>query len=114
MEERRGNQRVLSRFEINYVDEGDYLISYSKDLSVDGMFVSTDSPPAVGEETKLTFSIGDIDQVTVDARVVWVNTSNQEDKSGMGVEFIDPPDSLKAAILESIKKIAVLLNGTKK
>jgi uncharacterized protein (TIGR02266 family) len=113
MEERRGNQRIPSRFEINYVNEGDYLISYSKDLSVDGMFVSTDSPPAVGEETQLTFSIGDIDQVTVDARVVWVNTSNQEDKAGMGVEFINPPDSLRVAILESIKKIAVLLNGPK-
>ncbi len=113
MEERRGNQRISSRFEINYVSDGDFLISYSKDLSVDGMFVSTDSPPAVGEETQLTFSFGDIDQVTVDARVVWVNTSNQHDKSGMGVEFINPPDSLRAAILERIKKIAVLLNGPK-
>ena len=113
MEERRSNQRIPSKFEINYVHEGDYLISYSKDLSVDGMFVSTNSPPAVGEETKLTFSIGDIDRVTVDARVVWVSTSDLEDKAGMGVEFIDPPDSLKDAILESIKKIAVLLNGPK-
>jgi uncharacterized protein (TIGR02266 family) len=113
MEERRGNQRIPSKFEINYVNEGDYLISYSKDLSVDGMFVSTNSPPAVGEETKLTFSIGDIDQVTVDAKVVWVNPSNQEDKAGMGVKFIDPPDSLREAILESVKKIAVLLNGPK-
>ena len=113
MEERRGNQRVPSRFEINYINEGDYLISYSKDLSVDGMFVSTNSPPSVGEETKLTFSIGDIDRVTVDARVVWVSTSDLEEKGGMGVEFIDPPDSLRDAVLESIKKIAVLLNRPK-
>jgi Tfp pilus assembly protein PilZ len=75
------------------------------------MFVSTKSPPAVGEETKLTFSIGNIDRVTVDARVVWTRTSDQEEKAGMGVEFIDPPDYLRAAILDSIKKIAVLLNG---
>lgn len=113
MEERRGNQRVPSKFEINYVNEGDYLISYSKDLSVDGMFVSTNSPPAVGEETKLTFSIGNIDQVTVDAKVIWVNSSDQDDNAGMGVKFIDPPDSLREAILENIKKIAVLLNGPK-
>ena len=113
MEERRASQRIPSRFEINHIHEGDYLISYSKDLSVDGMFVSTNSPPAVGEETKLTFSIGDIDRVTVDARVVWVSTSDLEDKAGMGVEFIDPPDFLRDAILENIKKIAVLLNGPK-
>ena len=111
MEERRGNQRIPSRFEINYVNEGDYLISYTKDLSVDGMFVSTKNPPAVGEETKLTFSIGNIDRVTVDARVIWTSSSDQDEKAGMGVEFIDPPDYLRAAILESIKKIAVLLNG---
>jgi Tfp pilus assembly protein PilZ len=75
------------------------------------MFVSTKNPPAVGEETKLTFSIGDINRVTVDARVVWVNNTDQGDKAGMGVEFINPPDSLRDAILENIKKIAVLLNG---
>ena len=113
MEERRSSQRIPSKYEINYVHEGDYLISYSKDLSVDGMFVSTKSPPPVGEETKLTFSIGDIDRVTVAAKVVWVNDSEHEEKAGMGVKFIDPPDSLKDAILEIVKKIAVLLNGGK-
>lgn len=111
MEERRNNQRIPSDFEINYVHEGDYLISYSKDLSVDGMFISTKNPPSLGEETKLTFSIGDIDRVSVDAKVVWVNSSKKVDKAGMGVQFIDPPDFLKAAILENIKKIAVLLEG---
>jgi len=113
MDERRSNQRVPSKFEINYVHEGDYLISYSKDLSVDGMFISTKKPSAVGEETTLTFSVGDIDQVTVDAKVVWVNESDSEERAGMGVQFINPPDSLKDAILENIKKIAVLLDGRK-
>ena len=113
MKERRSSQRIPSRFEINYVHEGDYLISYSKDLSVDGMFISTMSPPEVGEQTKLTFAIGDIDRVTVDAKVVWVNNADLEDKAGMGVQFIDPPDHLKHAIMESIKKIAVLLDGPK-
>lgn len=113
MKERRSNQRIPSRFEINYVHEGDYLISYSKDLSVDGMFISTKNPPEVGEQTKLTFAIGDIDRITVDAKVVWVNSTDLEEKAGMGVQFIDPPNHLKDAIMERIKKIAVLLDGPK-
>jgi uncharacterized protein (TIGR02266 family) len=107
-EDRRSNQRVPGKYEINFINEGDYLISFSKDISVDGMFIRTDNPPPVGETTQLTFSIGDIEQISVDAKIVWVNDSESSGDPGMGVQFINPPARLKDTILSIVKRVAVL------
>ena len=82
--DRRSSIRVPGKYEINFINEGDYLISYSKDISVDGMFIQTDSAPAVGELTQLTFSIGNVEKVSVNAKVVWVNDSESSGDPGMG------------------------------
>jgi uncharacterized protein (TIGR02266 family) len=106
--DRRSSIRVPGKYEINFINEGDYLISYSKDISVDGMFIQTDSAPAVGELTKLTFSIGNVQKVSVNAKVVWVNDSESTGDPGMGVRFVKPPKKLKETILALVKKVAVL------
>ncbi|SPD75188.1 Type IV pilus assembly PilZ [uncultured Desulfobacterium sp.] len=109
MGERRWNKRVPARLKTSYVGDRDYLISYSKDLSVDGMFICTQDPLPVGESVSLTFSIGKIGQVTIDAKVIWVNSADIQGESGMGVQFIDTPDLIKEEILKFVNKIAVLL-----
>ncbi len=106
--DRRSSIRVPGKYEINFINEGDYLISYSKDISVDGMFIQTDSAPAVGELTQLTFSIGNVEKVSVNAKVVWVNDSESSGDPGMGVRFVKPPKKLKETILALVKKVAVL------
>ncbi|MEA2084868.1 MAG: PilZ domain-containing protein [Thermodesulfobacteriota bacterium] len=111
-DERRTNQRVSSSFKVDCINEGDYIISFSRDLSVDGMFLCTDIPPDVGNCPKLIFTIGDLDEVEVNARVVWVNTSEPAKYMGMGVQFIDPPSNLQDAILQIVNRIAVFENGT--
>jgi len=110
LSERRSNKRIPAKFKINYVHDRDYLISYTKDLSVDGMFIYTKNPPEAGEITKLTFSIGQIDNVTIEAIVIWVNPSEIESELGMGVQFINPPEFLTKEILKAVNKIAVLLD----
>jgi uncharacterized protein (TIGR02266 family) len=106
--ERRSTKRVSAKYEINYIHEGDYLISFSKDISVDGMFIQTDSFPDVGDTTKLTFSIGNLNKVSVKAKVVWVNDAESTKDAGMGVQFINPPTHLKDAILKIVNRVAVL------
>jgi uncharacterized protein (TIGR02266 family) len=106
--ERRSTQRVSAKYEINYIHEGDYLISFSKDISVDGMFIQTDNFPDVGDTTKLTFSIGNLNKVSVNAKVVWVNDVESTKDAGMGVQFINPPTHLKDAILKIVNRVAVL------
>ena len=102
--DRRSSIRVPGKYEINFINEGDYLISFSKDISVDGMFIQTESAPPVGEFTKLTFSIGNIEEISV----VWVNDSDTTGDPGMGVKFVKPPKKLKETILTMVKRVAVL------
>ena len=108
--ERRTNQRVSSSFKVDCIYEGDYIISFSRDLSVDGMFLCTDTPPDVGSCPKLIFSIGELDEVEVNAKVAWTNTSEPAKYMGMGVQFIDPTLDLQNTILQIVNRIAVFEN----
>lgn len=106
--ERRENRRAFLKFEINYIQEGDFLISHSKDISADGMFINTENPLAVNEKVTLTFSLEASEPFTVEARVIWINQNGQKRDKGMGVKFIRPTKQLKNAILAVVHKVAVL------
>ncbi len=105
--ERRVATRVPAKFQVNFIHEGDYLISRTRDISVSGMFLYTETPPAVEEQTELTFSIGDLTDCTLMAQVIWVNHTKSRKDSGMAVQFIDPQPDLIDAILHIIHKVAV-------
>lgn len=106
--ERRISQRVPARFKVSFVHEGDYLISHSRDISVDGMFLYTERPPAAGEKTILTFTLGNIQEFEVAARVVWVNQQQDAKDRGMAVKFIKPTRELQTNILKVMNKVAIL------
>ena len=105
--ERRISTRVPAQFQVTFIHEGDYLISHSRDISIDGMFLFTECPPTVAERTELTFSIGDLRDVTLMAEVVWVNGTKSKKDAGMAVRFIDPQPHLVDAILNIVHKVAV-------
>ena len=105
--ERRISTRVPAQFKVNFIHEGDYLISHTRDISIDGMFLYTETPPAINEQTELTFSIGDLHDVSLMAEVVWVNHTHSVKDSGMAVKFIDPQEDLITAILDIIHRVAV-------
>lgn len=107
-DERRISERIPSRFRVNYVHKGDYLISHTRDLSVDGMFLHTENPPAVGEKTSLEFELRTDKMIELDALVVWVNRKTEDDDAGMAVKFIEPSDEIKEEITAYIRKIALL------
>ncbi len=109
--ERRDETRVPAKFTVDYVHDGDYVISLSRDISADGMFVYSNNPLEIGKRSSLTFSIGDLHGVEVRAEVVWVNTDGPERDHGMGVRFIKPSAKLREQILRSINKVAILEKG---
>jgi len=108
--ERRFNKRVPGKFKISYIHDGDYLFSYTKDISADGMFIYVKNPPPVGESIDLTFSIGELNNVSVAAEVSWINAFVSSKDTGMGVRFINTPPALKEAILDIIHRIAVTVD----
>lgn len=105
--ERRISTRVPAQFKVDFIHKGDYLISHSRDISVDGMFLYTETPPQEGEQTELTFSLGDLHDVTLMAEVVWVNHNHSRKDSGMAVKFINPKQELIDAILNVVHRVAV-------
>ena len=106
--DRRQTQRFPAKLRIIYVNDGDYLISHTRDLSVDGMFICTKKTIPVGAATEITFSLGDRNEVSVPARVVWVNNSGDEDDTGIGVQFVNPSPDMQDAMLHMINRIALL------
>lgn len=107
-DERRTNKRLAAKFEISYVHENDYLISFTKNISADGMFIETEKLPAVGSTIKLIFSLGNLKKIESNAKVMWVNKGPAPKDTGMGVKFINMPAKAKDEILKEIKVVAIL------
>lgn len=110
-DERRNGARVPASFEVNYVHEGDYVISYSRDISVDGMFLYTNVPARIGDISKLHFSVGDLKDISITTKVVWVNHSPSSKDTGMAVQFLNTSPAVKENILKLIQRIAILENS---
>ncbi len=106
--ERRKNTRVKADYEISYIHNNDYLVSFTKDISADGMFIYTNNPPKEGETIVITFSIEGLKDTKVEAKVVWVNKLEDMDDPGIGVKFINPSEELKEAMLKVTNRIAVI------
>ena len=106
--DRRISERVPSRFRVDYVHNGDYLISHSRDLSVEGMFLHTENPAAVGEKTSLEFELENGIKVEIEAEVVWANANIASDDTGMAVKFIGSKDRITEEITTYVRKIALL------
>ncbi len=105
---KRKSTRVAVQFDVNIVHDEDYLISFTRDISADGMFINTSTPFEKGEECKISFAIGAEKGITVAARVVWVNLDGPEIDKGMGVQFIDVSAATKKNILLLVNRIAIL------
>ena len=85
------------------------MISCSNDISMDGMFINTNSPAPVGTHVNLIFPTGDYYDVEVSALVVWNREESSYQKPGMGVQFLSPlPQTVKKNFLKDIDRIMIL------
>ena len=107
------DRRIINRFpvdfKVDYIHAGDYMISCSKNISMDGMFINTNSPPPVGTHVNLIFPSEDHFDVEVSALVVWNRVESSYQKPGMGVQFLIPlPQTVKKNFLKDIDRIVIL------
>ena len=105
--EKRDNARVPARFDVSCIHEGDYLISFSKDISADGMFICTDTPVGVGSFIELAFKIDDF-KFSMGAEVVWSNLDGPEKDKGMGVKFANLDSETRENMLRAVNRVAIL------
>jgi uncharacterized protein (TIGR02266 family) len=104
----RAAKRAQARLQVNYTHEGCYLISFSRDISVDGIYVCTDNPAPVGTGVRLVFPFPHHQEMSCAARVVWSDPDGRTGQRGMGLQFLDPPPRLQEVILDLVNRIAIL------
>ena len=105
----RSEERAPVAFNVDYIHEGDYVLSFSKNISLGGMFLCTPNPPEPGSRVKLIFPIEEHYQAEVMTVVVWVNNSPGGGETGMGVQFLSPLSAnLKENIMKQIKRVDIL------
>ena len=110
MPERRANKRIPAKFKVSYVHKEDYLISFSKNISVDGMFIYTENPSPVGDTPKIVFSIDGRHEVAVYAEVIWVNNDQSITDRGVGLRFIDIFPLFQKSLLNFVNRVAIILD----
>ena len=107
--DRRIIQRFHVDFRVDFIHAGDYMISCSKDISMDGMFINTESPPPEGTHVNLIFPSEGQHEVEVASLVVWNREKSSYQKPGMGVQFLSPlPQTVKKNFLKDIDRIVIL------
>ncbi len=107
-EEKRKSNRIPVQFDVNIVHDEDYLISFTRDISADGMFINTATPVAKGEMLSVAFAVGGEEPIKVDAKVVWMNVDGPEIDRGMGLQFANVSPETKKNILLLVNRIAIL------
>ena len=107
--DRRIIQRFPVDFRVDFIHNEDYMISCSRDISMDGMFINTSSPAPVGTHVNLIFPDEGHHDVEVAALVVWNREKDMHRKPGMGVQFLSPlPQAVKKNFFKDIDRIVIL------
>ncbi len=107
--DKRSSTRFPASYKVDYIDEKDYVISISSNISVDGMYIHADNPPPPGTQLSLVFSVGELQEVYIPSIVVWVNSTGSARQRGMGVQFLTPLNATaKEHLMQMVHKITVL------
>src|SRR5210317_1324770 len=105
----RLEERATVDFQVNYIHEGNYVLSFSRNISLGGMFLCTPDPPEPGSKVKLIFPVEEYYHTEVMTVVVWVNRSPNVGEIGMGVQFLSPLSShVKENIMKQVKRVEIL------
>ena len=105
----RVEERAPVDFQVNYIHEGNYVLSFSRNISLGGMFLCTSDPPEPGSRVKLIFPVEEYYEAEVMTVVVWANRTGQSGERGMGVQFLSPLSApLKESIMKHTKRVEIL------
>jgi uncharacterized protein (TIGR02266 family) len=97
MNDRRKHSRLSISVEIDFGSENNFYSAQTRDISVGGLFIETDVTLAIG--TRLRVDLKFLQkQLQAEGEVTWVLVGDGNQTTGVGVRFIDLPDSAKKNI----------------
>src|SRR5215468_1942347 len=86
--ERRRSDRVELMVRVDYKTVDELFSEFARNINEGGLFVETDTPPALGASVALEFQIpGSDEPIQVMGRVVRVCDVSHREGPGMGIEF---------------------------
>lgn len=98
--ERRTTRRASLVTQMRTIVGGEPLVGYTRDISLGGVFVETETPPERGTEVTLRFKLTP-EAPIVEARATVVYSMEGE---GMGLRFWDVPPEVHQALKEFIEQ----------
>ncbi len=96
--EKRKNERINKKIKSEVHSEYAMTYSTSIDLSSGGIFISTPEPLANGTELLISFKTPDGENVEIKGVVKW--SADNDEKTGMGIEFINISENARKQVLK--------------
>jgi type IV pilus assembly protein PilZ len=106
--ERRRWERAELVVRVDYKTVDELFSEFARNINEGGLFVETDSPPALGASVALEFQIpGSDEPIQVMGRVVRVCDDSHRDGPGMGIEFENLDTQSRDLINELVRQLRV-------
>ena len=100
-EDNRRDERLPVELKVDYRATGSFMTDFSANVSRQGVFIRTSHPLPVGERVRLRLQLPTGDApFALDGVVKWTRDgkAHGEHPPGMGVEFVDLPESIRAQL----------------
>ena len=85
--ERRTAMRMVLHAQVNMKSESNFFMGFTENISEGGIFVSTLSPPNVGDEVELAVGVEGSEPIPIKGVVRWHRTDEEGNPTGCGVQF---------------------------
>ena len=97
-------QRIQMEAKVTLRSQTNFFVGFSENISEGGIFISTQSPPDIGEKIEIDIPLLDGSQsVSVQGIVRWHRSMTNGDPAGCGVQFTDISESAALALEEIIR-----------
>ena len=93
--EKRQAIRMKLHAQVNLKSESNFFMGFTENISEGGIFVSTLSPPEMGESIELSVAVEGSDAIDIKGIVRWHRTDDDGNPTGCGVQFLDLSDDVR-------------------
>jgi type IV pilus assembly protein PilZ len=107
--ERRRSDRVDLVVRVDYKTVDELFSEFARNINEGGLFIETETPPAIGSEVALQFNIPGSDApLQVMGRVVRKSPGDLGEPPGMGIEFENLDNQSQNLIDELVRNLRVV------
>jgi uncharacterized protein (TIGR02266 family) len=96
--EKRQAIRMKLHAQVNLKSESNFFMGFTENISEGGIFVSTLSPPEMGDSVELSVGVEGADPIDIKGIVRWHRTDDDGNPTGCGVQFVNMTDDVRRTL----------------